>query len=61
MELKKIDEWYVDSIGISIVECSRRDQWCRDTFGGERYYHEFGDGWWLQSKEEHMLFLLTWS
>lgn len=60
MELKQIAKWYVDNAGVGVAESCRRDQWCRDTFGGDRYRHELGDGWWLQSYEEYALFILTW-
>jgi hypothetical protein len=39
-----------------------RDQWCIDTFGGQRFddNDQKNDGWWLQSEEELSLFLLRW-
>ena len=60
---KKIDAFYVSTAELAgSRECLARDQWCIDTFGGQRFDNndQKNDGWWLQSEAELALFILRW-
>lgn len=59
-DFKRIDKWYVDNGSLTWDEKSRRDVWCLTNFGDYRHDVEIDEGWWFQSEEEYVLFVMRW-
>ena len=59
-ELEQIKKWYVDNGSFTWDEKCKRDTWCLTNFGAYRHDVEIDEGWWLQSEEEYVLFVMRW-
>jgi hypothetical protein len=58
--MKQVKEWYVTNNNLLLDATRDRDRWCIQTFGDFRNDIEVDEGWWLQSEEEYVLFVMRW-
>lgn len=56
----QIKKWYVDNSKLNHQSVRERDVWCLRTFGSFRHDTEDDGGWWLQTEEEYVLFIMRW-
>lgn len=59
-DIIKYPKFYIDVKNFKPAIRPEIDIWCVKAFGAYRHDNEVDEGWWLQTEDEYILFILTW-